>query len=791
MFEKLFGRKRIQQAGSQPDPAIRQAEGSMGHEKLREQIEKALSLRFPTYDGSGATHYVVEIFDDGRCIIRNLDGNLFEIKYTVEGETITLASEMASVKAETQYIRQEATGHFLQAVEAAEAEAGWEWEVVLIQAGLSKTRYYFPVEVLQASVPLFEGRPAFMLNEAQHVDTPLKKPPGDIVGWYDQVRMSGDKMIARLRLLKTADKLRQMLMSSWEKDKKDLLGLSVDCEGPGSIRQVGGQKVLYITKIQKVNGTDIVWDPAAGGAFVKILAAATTQTKEEDQMKDKLLKLLQARRPDLYGKINVQTVTEDELTHLLEEAVPVQQAAAAAAAPGTQPIQQGSFSPETTQRILMADLRMRVSDALAATTLPDIAKARVRNRFDGKHGLFPDDATIQQAITEEREYLGQLTESGRVVGFGDTHVQVEGESERIQMAFHKMFGVQDEEVKKSDIAPFTSIREAYGRVTGDKDVRGFIDPKMKIQQAITNATFDALVGNAMYRRLLQDYREANYGERNIITVGSAPDFRTRESIRLGYFGDIADVDPETNDYQEIAAPTDEKVSYAVGQKGNILTITRKTIINDDLRGITRMVSRLGRAARRTFAQFVWNMWINNVTLDYDSTAWFHSNHGNTGTTALSAAEILVVLTALANMTEQDSGKTLGLNFSGGINSLRCWLVVPNALWGTAHKENMREFLDSNLTPNPIRFAFGQNGERIIVNPLLSDATNWGIFRDPSDVESIVVDFLNGQEEPEFFLADQPTVGQMFVGDKLQWKIRHEYGGDVVDHRGAYKEVVAG
>lgn len=787
MWEKLFGRKRIQQAGSQVDAAIQQAEGSMGHEKLRELIEKALSLRFPTYDGSGATHYVVEIFDDGRCIIRNLDGNLFEIKYTVEGETITLASEMASVKAETQYIRQEATGHFLQAVEAAEAEAGWEWEVVLIQAGLSKTRYYFPVEVLQASVPLFEGRPAFMLNEAQHVDTPLKKPPGDIVGWYDQVRMSGDKMIARLRLLKTADKLRQMLMSSWEKDKKDLLGLSVDCEGPGSIRQVGGQKVLYITKIQKVNGTDIVWDPAAGGAFVKILAAATTQTKEEDQMKDKLLKLLQARRPDLYGKINVQTVTEDELTQLLEEAVPVQQAAAAASAPGTQIQQAGGISPESVQKILQADSRNRLNAALAEAKLPEATQAKIRKQFENQ---VAEDFQIQQAIDAEREYLGRLTESGRVVGFGDTDVQVEGESERIQMAFHKMFGVQDEEVKKSDAHPFTSIRQAYVRVTGDKDVRGFIDPKMKIQQAITNATFDALVGNSMHRRLLQDYREQNYGERNIITVGSAPDFRTREAIRLGYFGDIDTVDPETGDYQEIAAPSDDKVSYAVTQRGNLLTITRKTIINDDLRGITRMVSRLGRAARRTFAQFVWNFWITNPTLDYDSVAWFHATHANLASTALSAAQIEAHLILLADQTEQDSGKKLGLNFSGGINSLRCWLLVPSGLFGTAHKENGREFLDSNLTPNPVRFAFGQNGERIIVNPLLSDANDWGIFRDPSDVESIVVDFLNGQEEPEFFLADQPTVGQMFVADKLQWKIRHEYGGKVVDHRGATKAVVA-
>jgi hypothetical protein len=40
------------------------------------------------------------------------------------------------------------------------------------------------------------------------------------------------------------------------------------------------------------------------------------------------------------------------------------------------------------------------------------------------------------------------------------------------------------------------------------------------------------------------------------------------------------------------------------------------------------------------------------------------------------------------------------------------------------------------------------------------------------------------------VANVPTVGQMFVADKLQHKIRHEYGADLVDFRGAVKAVVA-
>jgi hypothetical protein len=103
----------------------------------------------------------------------------------------------------------------------------------------------------------------------------------------------------------------------------------------------------------------------------------------------------------------------------------------------------------------------------------------------------------------------------------------------------------------------------------------------------------------------------------------------------------------------------------------------------------------------------------------------------------------------------------------------------------------REFGAGNV--NPVQYFFGQNNERVNVNPLFTDATDWGVHVAPGAAgrESILIDFLQGREEPEFFLADQPTVGQAFLGDKIQYKIRHEYGGDIQDFRGATKNVVAG
>ena len=237
---------------------------------------------------------------------------------------------------------------------------------------------------------------------------------------------------------------------------------------------------------------------------------------------------------------------------------------------------------------------------------------------------------------------------------------------------------------------------------------------------------------------------------------------------------------ESADYTELTAPTDEKASYSVVTFGGIVTITRKMIINDDLGVVPQIVSRLGRSARRTLAQRVFNLMINNPAI-YDSVAWFHATHGNLGSTALTATELDVVRTAMRNRTEKDSNKKLGI----GPNVL----VVPHELEGKARQENMREYLDTSFTPNPVRFMFGANGERIIVSPLLSDANDWYVFASVEEAPTVEVGFLQGRQEPEFFLAEDPASEKVFTSDKIRYKVRHEFEAAVIDYRGAYKEAV--
>ncbi len=79
-----------------------------------------------------------------------------------------------------------------------------------------------------------------------------------------------------------------------------------------------------------------------------------------------------------------------------------------------------------------------------------------------------------------------------------------------------------------------------------------------------------------------------------------------------------------------------------------------------------------------------------------------------------------------------------------------------------------------------------------LSPLyLSDATDWFLAADPALIDLIEVGFIDGQQNPELMLQDQPANGVVFSNDQIAYKIRHEYGMAIPDFRGWDVNIVAG
>jgi hypothetical protein len=764
----------------------------LSHGQIRALLCVALSEKTGTTEGS-----IVEIYDDF-CIYRMWDNEkYFQVSYSIVDNKVTLG-EPVEVVQQIDYVKVQAAFRIVAAADAegaADDERGYAWHVQIIEAGPDRqTGLDYTMDALRAAMPLYEGARVFALTQGQHAapQNPFGKSVREIVGWLSDVTENDTGLAGKVNILKAAKWLRDTLVDTFERDKKDLIGLSHDVLGQVVAARNGKKRV---DKIVKVDSVDVVYDPIAGGKFLR-MAAANQAGHEEAEMKEQLLAALKAARPDLYKQIETKvadgTVTDDEIARLFAAAItPANNVDERLTAALQTAFAGDGQAQQLLEQTRIAACEITLKDELRESGLSDLSAARVRKAFEGK--VFETEQ-LRATINEEKEYVDKITGSGAVSGAG--HVRVGNEEpEKLQAAMDKLFGVETD-ARFQDVQPMQSLRAAYVHLTGDQNVSGQPTPEgiklgraimesMRLPAAYASTSFTYVLGNTMRRRMVQDYRALNYMEDVLISnVRNAQDFRTMESILVGYFGDLEDVDPETADYQEIDMVTDMEISYAINQKGAIFTVSRKTVLNDDLRSVQILVQRIGRAARRTKAQRSWNKIITNPAWDGDGKAIFHSDHGNLGAVAFTndATGVTTLynrLVAMYNQTEQDSGKKIGLR--------------PKYIWGPIEIEALMYGMNAPWPGvaggNPHAGRFGQNNERIITLPLTTDTNDWGLIADKNDCELLEIAYLNGQQEPEMFVADNPLVGQMFLADKIQYKVRHEYEVDAVDYRGFDKSVI--
>jgi hypothetical protein len=238
---------------------------------------------------------------------------------------------------------------------------------------------------------------------------------------------------------------------------------------------------------------------------------------------------------------------------------------------------------------------------------------------------------------------------------------------------------------------------------------------------------------------------------------------------------------EQGTYQPLASPTDEKATYAVAKRGGTETITFEMIKNDDVGVVQRIPKRMAMAARRTFYEFVYNLVITNPNI-YDGVALFHANHGsNLGAAALSKSSYTAARLVMLKQAEKDSGKRLGL--------LLRHLIIPPDLEDVANNLFLRVAASSgtaftaNMDPEFIATAAARPTIHVVTHA--TDTNDWFGCAGVDQTDQIEIGFLDGREDPELFVADLPNAGSLFTADKIDYKLRHIYGGAVLDFRGFF------
>jgi hypothetical protein len=703
--------------------------------------------------------------------------------------------------------------------EAEGGKAGSRWSVVVIQEGLSVNRTLYPAHVLQAAAALYEGAKVFW----NHSDGRTLRDPRDIAGFlrgaqYGLLEAAQPVGAICATLHATDAGLRERLLEAYDAGAPDLFGLSHTAQAETERVKLGDGPATRVKTIKAVESVDVVSFPSAGGRVMRLVAGSATPVPvTPEDLVTFAQKLQKLQESSLRAHLSAEpTEAEvDALLRVLEAQGSGAPSSAGLAAPatGAPAPAQGATNPAPTPdagRLTEADRSLlreaRIQHVMTGRTfgpLQNVAR-RALQEMATRDATVAEMIAAADEIVQEAARLAQPPTGGSGQAAADvTRDEADKVLESVDGFF--MHGASDQvrreyEALTGHAAPATgtrSIKRLYEDITGDRDVSGVLrearglERFQRLLEAIGTGTFTNLLGDSITRRMIAEYRATDFSMRwrricsNIVPLG---DFRTQERLRWGSFADLAIV-AQAGTYPTLADPTDEKVSYAPAKRGGIVSITREAIKNDDVGFVAQIPQKLALAAARTLHKFVFDLIITNPTLD-DSVALFNAStnrgptsDGNIHTTALSAANVAVARQRLLKVEDRDANTVLGLSPK--------ILIVPVELeelaWRLTSIPMQPVSGNAATEPNIQVQRYGLN--ELIVLETMSDANDWFILADPRLQPTIEMGFVDGREEPELFVQDQPNVGSVFSADKVSWKLRHEYGGKVEDWRGMQGGIV--
>lgn len=610
---------------------------------------------------------------------------------------------------------------FLEALETTEKGAK-RFKIRVISAGVSKNGNYYSPAALREAAPLFDGVRVLVRSDEEHIQG-KGKDFRNLIGRLANPRFieSTAEIQADFELIEPNGAIAVKLREAFDGGMTGLFGFSIDAAALAKPVRINGQTVREACKITQVKSVDLIVEPGANGGIIDFIEAVNEegQTMREKETKE---------------ETNVQEAAP---------AITVQ---------------------EIDDKIRMVEARANAKATIAASSLPEMAKTRLKKHFETLADF--KEADVETAIKDELDYLAKFTEANvKDLGAGRTAVT----KDRLETVSERLDAFFDEGHK--DHRQALSFKEAYVDLTGDAKVSGRVE---NFTEALTSTSFSNVLGDAITRRLVKEYNNKTQLDawRKFASIVPVSDFREQKRVRMGGYGDLAAVS-EAAAYAAVTSPTDDVAKYSASKRGGLEKITLEMIKNDDVGAIRQIPVKLARAAKRTLSKFAFNLIVSNPTLG-DSKTLFHADHGNLGSDALSAASFTARCLAMMKQKEAGSNEVLSIP--------PAFLLVPPELEETAYNLFVR---NTNNDPQYVQTVKPE----IIPIWYATDADDWYLAADPADITGIEIGFLDGNEEPELFVQDNPTSGSVFTNDQITYKIRHIYGGAVIDYRAFQGSVV--
>jgi ATP-dependent protease ClpP protease subunit len=300
-------------------------------------------------------------------------------------------------------------------------------------------------------------------------------------------------------------------------------------------------------------------------------------------------------------------------------------------------------------------------------------------------------------------------------------------------------------------------------------IAGHSSPMQMVGLAFTHSSsdFGNILMDVAHKAALLGWEEASETFDQWTRKGTLTDFKTALRIGLEAFPTLRKVRAGA-EYKYVTLK-DRGEPIALATYGELFSLDRQTIINDDMDMLTRIPQAMGGAARATVGDLVWAVLTSNPKMS-DGKPLFHADHGNLINADLSIDGLDAARQA---MKLQKSGDR-------ALNIRPAFALTPVAI-----ESRMNQLIKSASVPgadvnsgidNPIR-----NFAEVLSEARLDDSSPTDYYLSAAKGrDTIEVAYLDGIDTP--YLEQQ----QGFTVDGAAFKVRIDAGVAPLDHRGLVK-----
>lgn len=297
-----------------------------------------------------------------------------------------------------------------------------------------------------------------------------------------------------------------------------------------------------------------------------------------------------------------------------------------------------------------------------------------------------------------------------------------------------------------------------------------------INAAFSTLSLPGILSNVANKELLTGYMEEEQSWREIAKVSPVSDFKSVTSYRMLDDMEYEEVGP--GGQIKNGKVSEESYTRQARTYAKMFSLTRTSIINDDMGAFDDLRNRIGRGAAKKLNRVFWTKWLDNAS-------FFTSGRGNyiTGATTTLLADNVGLELALdafdamrtpsADGSKVPGGKvggvpTILLTPGGGISRVAEQIYVNTNIGGGTTNANANIHAGKY---KPVKSVF--LGDSTLTG---YSAVAWYLLRDPSVAAGVVVSFLDGVETPtvESQDAEFSTLGMEFRG-------YHDFGVDQAEY----------